>query len=257
LFHTELAKALAMLGKTDEALAAADEAVKIADADNRLYCRLLRVRLLGQGERTDQAVAEGMALLKDFTLPEDVRKIRYALSNVYSNARDLPHAEEQLLLLLKDEPNDATANNDLGYIWADQGKNLDEAERMIRKAIALDREQKQGNPERGKKGDVGVEDDKDNAAYLDSLGWVLFRRGRLEEAHDWMEKAAALPEGAEDPVVWDHLGDVRFRRNELDRARAAWEKAVHLYQTEQRRKPDERYREILHKLDLVKREASP
>jgi tetratricopeptide (TPR) repeat protein len=249
LFHTELAKALAMVGKADEALSEADSAVNLTDVDNRLFCKLLRVRLLGQVERTEQAVAEGQALLKEFSQPEELRKIRYALSNVYSGAKDLPRAEEQLLLLLQQDPNDATANNDLGYIWADQGKNLDEAERMIRKAIDLDREQK--------KGGAGAGEDQDNAAYLDSLGWVLFRRGRLDDARQWMEKAVALSDGAEDPVVWDHLGDVAFRRNEVDRARTAWEKAVRLYKTEQRRKPDNRYQEILHKLDLLKRAAQP
>jgi tetratricopeptide (TPR) repeat protein len=249
LFHTELAKALVMVGKAGEALTEADAAVNLTDVDNRLFCKLLRVRLLGQVERTEQAVAECQALFKEFPQPEELRKIRYTLSNVYSGAKDLPKAEEQLLLLLQQDPNDVTANNDLGYIWADQGKNLEEAERMIRKAIDLDREQK--------KGGAGVGQDPENAAYLDSLGWVLFRRGRLDDALLWMEKAAGMSDGADDPVVWDHLGDVCFRRNEVDRARAAWEKAVHLYESEQRRKPDDRFQEIRHKIELLKREGRP
>lgn len=247
LFHTDLAKALSVLGKNDEALAAADEAVKNADDDSRLYCRDLRVRLLGQAGQFDRAVSEGMALLKEFTQPKEVREIRYTLSNVYSTAKDFPKSEEQLQKILKDDPNDATANNDLGYIMADQGKNLDEAERMIRKAIDLDREQK--------KASTSPDDEKENAAYLDSLGWVLFRRGRFEEARTWMEKAAALLEGAEDPVVWDHLGDVYFRLHETARARTVWEKAVDLYKSEKRRKPDDRLQEIRHKLKLLEMES--
>ena len=54
-------------------------------------------------------------------------------------------------------------NNDLGYLYAEQGKNLEKAEAMIRKAVA---------------------DEPENSAYLDSLGWVLFKRGKAKEAID-------------------------------------------------------------------------
>jgi tetratricopeptide (TPR) repeat protein len=91
------------------------------------------------------------------------------LSTVYSAAKKSAEATEQLQLILEQDPNDATANNDLGYMWADEGKNLAEAEKLIRKALALDRE------ERTKGKAVGPDADRENAAYADSLGWVLFR----------------------------------------------------------------------------------
>jgi Flp pilus assembly protein TadD len=214
-----------------------------------LNCRLQHVRLLGQAERLEEAASACQALFQEFSQPDEVRRVRYTLSNLYSAAKDLPRAEAQLQLLLREDANDATANNDLGYIWADQGKNLAEAEGLIRKAIDLDREQKKGR--------AGVDDDQDNAAYLDSLGWVLFRRGRLDEARRWLEKASSLPDGADDPVVWDHLGDVYFRLHEVGQARRVWQKAAELYQGGKLRKPDERYQEILHKVKLLDREANP
>ena len=64
-------------------------------------------------------------------------------------------------------------------------------------------------------------EDNDNAAYIDSLGWVLFRKGQFESARAELEKAVALPDG-DDAVLWDHLGDVCFRLNQPDRARQAW-----------------------------------
>ena len=57
--------------------------------------------------------------------------------------------------------------NDLGYLWADENQHLQRAYRMIQKA---------------------VEGDPDNAAYRDSLGWVLYRLGRIDEEVAWTER---------------------------------------------------------------------
>src|SRR6516225_12019290 len=136
-----------------------------------------------RAERWQQATAEGQALLKEYTQPGEINETRHRLANVYSTMGDFVRAEEQLQLILKADPNDATANNDLGYYWADQGRNLEEAERLIRKALELDRLQKKSVAT------MMEEDNSDNAAFLDSLGWVLFRRGELEAARAQLEKA--------------------------------------------------------------------
>src|SRR5262249_34778338 len=143
-------------------------------------------------------------------------------------------AEDQLKRILENDPHDATANNDLGYIWADQSKNLDEAERMIRKALELDRKTKKNGAA------VGLDAGQDNGAFVDSLGWVLFHKGDLAGARRELEKAAALPSGAEDPVVFDHLGDVCFRQHDGAKAARYWKKALELYDAGFRRKTDER-----------------
>jgi len=161
---------------------------------------------------------------------------------VYSAAKDYAKAEEQLQILLENDANDATANNDLGYQWAEQGKNLEQAEKLIRKAIELDRKQRVTGTV------LGTDADRDNAAYVDSLGWVLFRRGRLDAARKELEKAVALPEGVEDPTVWDHLGDVCFRLGDKAKAKEAWTKAVELYEVAHERMIDDRYKEIKEKL---------
>jgi tetratricopeptide (TPR) repeat protein len=248
LFHSDLARALARLDRMDEALTEADNAVRLAADADRLNLHLMRIRLLGYGERFQQAEAECQALLKESTQPGDVMEIRYVLSYIYSTAREYPQAEEQLDVILKTDPNNATACNDLGYLWADQGKNLKEAEDLIRKALDLDRRQKQTGPPI-----AGADADKDNAAYVDSLGWVLFRRGRFDEARRELEKAAALPDG-EDPVIWDHLGDVYYRLEMTARAQESWQRALHLYEQEKRRKMDQRYKDLKHKLKLLETE---
>ena len=188
---------------------------------------------------------ECLALLKEYNTPGDVREVRMVLSMAYTSAHRPEKSEEQLLLVLKADPNDAAANNDLGYQWADRSKNLDEAERMIRKAVDLDRQQRT-------QGDALVLDgDQDNASYVDSLGWVLFRRSELAEARRELERAVSLQGGSDSPEVWDHLGDVYFRSQMPAKAGDAWRKAVQLYETV-RRRPDDRRPEIEEKLRQLK-----
>ncbi|HEX5273303.1 MAG TPA: tetratricopeptide repeat protein [Gemmataceae bacterium] len=241
-FRLQMAQALARLGKWADGLKEADAALAVAPDPSRLRCRETRVRILMMAERYEQAAAECKDLLKDYTAPDEVREIHHTLSVIYSSAHEYDKAEEQLKGMLDADPNDATANNDLGYLWAEQNKNLERAEAMIRKAIELDRKQRLTGTA------LDADSDRDNAAYVDSLGWVLFRRGRLDEARQELQKAVALPDGADDPAVWDHLGDVCARAGDGEKARAAWARAVELYEGGGERPKDDRYKEIKQKL---------
>jgi len=244
--YEDLSMAQMALGRTTEALAAADEVVpKAEDEASRLRYRLFRAEMLSQAGKHSDAAAECLSMLKEYNMAGDAREIRMVLSMVYSTAHDRAKSEEQLQLVLKADPDDATANNDLGYQWADGNKNLDEAERMIRKALDLDHKQRTT-------GDSLVLDgDQDNASYVDSLGWVLFRKGKLAEARAELERAISLQDGSDSPDVWDHLGDVYFRSEMPAKAGEAWQKAVSLYQTT-RRRPDDRLPEIQEKMRLLK-----
>jgi tetratricopeptide (TPR) repeat protein len=84
--------------------------------------------------------------------------------------------------------------------------NLDEAELMIRRAL-------EGEP--------------NNASYLDSLGWVEFRKGQFERALDDLQRAAKTAEH-EDSVVFEHLGDTYLKLNRTREALEAWQKALAL-----------------------------
>jgi tetratricopeptide (TPR) repeat protein len=240
-FNYYLAQALAELGDADEAIAAADAAIRQAGDANRLVTRLNKASVLGLLGRWDDAVGLCQKLLDEFDTPGDQSRIRYALAHAYWGAKKYPESEAELRTILDADPDHAGACNDLGYHLAEQGRNLDEAERLLRHAIAIDRadRRRSGDPE------------TDNAAYLDSLAWVLFHKGLIDPARQMLEKAAGMPEGATDPIVWDHLGDVLFRAGEKGKAKAAWERAAEFYTTNPRDKREGRLDEVKRKLKRI------
>ena len=105
--------------------------------------------------------------------------------------------------------------------------DLEQAEAMIRKAIA---------------------EDPENPAYLDSLGWVLFKRGKPQEALPPLEKAAESE--TVDATILDHLGDVYFKLHDLKKAQAAWKRAEEVAASS--KPPDRRLDDIRRKLTSLK-----
>jgi tetratricopeptide (TPR) repeat protein len=243
--YEDLALAQMALGRDAEALEAAEEVVrKAGDADSRLHYRLFRAEVSSRIGKQAESEAECVALLKEYNTAGDAREIRLVLSATYAAAHQHDKSEEQLLLVLKADGDDATANNDLGYQWADRSNNLVEAEKLIRKALELDRKQRNS-------GDALVLDaDQENASFVDSLGWVLFRQGKLLDARRELERAVSLQGGVDSPEVWDHLGDVYFRSEMPAKAGEAWRKAVDLYASTHHRS-DDRLPEIKEKLRLL------
>jgi tetratricopeptide (TPR) repeat protein len=237
-FHYHLALALAELGEADDAIAAADKAIMQSGGGNRLVYRLQKVHVYQRLEKWDDAVTLCRKLLGEFEEPGDRLRIRYTLSACYWGAGKRAEAEAELRSILDEDADHAGACNDLGYHLAEQGRNLDEAERLVRRAVAIDR------ADRRKSGDP----DSDSAAYLDSLAWVLFRREKLAEARDLLQQAAALSDGAHDGVVWDHLGDVFYRLGEKDKARAAWAEAEKQLTLDPRGKREGRLDDVKRKL---------
>jgi tetratricopeptide (TPR) repeat protein len=242
MFHRSLGMAYMYLGKMKECLAAYEAAVADSGKNEMLGSKRRLIDALSYAGQHDKALAECQALLKEYNRGEELREVRATLSTVYAAMGKHDLADKQLRLILENDPEDATANNDLGYGLADRNTDLDEAERMVRKAIDLDRKQRTTG-----RGLAGGEDE-DNAAYVDSLGWVLFRKGKLAEARAELEKASKLPTGDDDPVVWDHLGDVYYRLEMTDKAVTAWKKALSLYDARTRRMHADRYKEIRDKI---------
>jgi pentatricopeptide repeat protein len=177
---------------------------------------------------------------KDDRLTKDEKQdftaeINYTLSGVYLELNQIDKAANILQALLKDEPYNPTYNNDLGYVWADHDKNIDEAEKLIRKALAEDHWYRvadhYGWLERDwaactkEKLELKPEDDKDNASYVDSLGWVLFKKKQYKEAKKYLEKAVMEEEGKH-VEIYDHLGEACWALGEKKEAIEAWKKGI-------------------------------
>src|SRR5207244_3264653 len=114
-----------------------------------------------------------------------------------------------------------TYHNDLGYIWADHDKNLDESEKLIRKAVEMDREERKKLKEEGL---LDADDDRDNSAYLDSLAWVLYKKKNYAEAKKYLLEAIKSDDGKH-AEIYDHLADVHIALGEKKEAVEVWKKA--------------------------------
>ena len=106
----------------------------------------------------------------------------------YERIKQWPKAEADFKKALELYPDQPMVLNYLGYSWIDQGINLDEGFRMLRRA---------------------VEQRPTDGYIVDSLGWAYYRLGRFEDAVRVLERAVELR--ASDPVINDHLGDAYWR----------------------------------------------
>jgi tetratricopeptide (TPR) repeat protein len=209
IFYFYLAGALALEDRTDEALSAARTAAEMKKDSVRFRSRVAWVYF--HAKRYDEAVAEYLKIVNDcgnnYESDENrdsLKDVRMELSNICVLQKKAPQAVEWLEQVLDEFPDDVGAMNDLGYIWADEGRRLPQALTLIRKA---------------------AEAEPDNGAYRDSLGWVLYRLGRWSEAIAELQKAAELQPDGE---IYDHLGEAYARFHQADKARDAWEKAAEL-----------------------------
>jgi tetratricopeptide (TPR) repeat protein len=225
-----LAQSRALAGNLEAALESVEEALKLNPNDQEALRDALRMKgaYLSRLGRNEDGIAFYKDLLERHPNDEEVTKLAHSgLSIIYVNLDQLDKGEAELEILLERYPDDPGVNNDLGYLYADQGKNLEKAEAMIRKAVA---------------------EEPENPAYLDSLGWVLFKQGKVQESVEPLEKAAK--EGTADPTILDHLGDVYFKLRDLKKAQEAWRKAEQLANAA--KPPDKRLADIRKKLDSLK-----
>jgi tetratricopeptide (TPR) repeat protein len=163
------------------------------------------------------------------TKTEYENDIRYMLSGIYIDLDQVDKAVGELETLLKRDPDNPSYNNDLGYVLADHDRKLPDAEKLIRKAIDLER------AERKKKPGLKPDENRDNAAYLDSLGWVLFKMKKYDDAKKYLQQAAQEKDGQHVEIL-DHLADVHLVMGEKAEAVKVWKKALTLETKSKREK---------------------
>ncbi|HEY7327505.1 MAG TPA: tetratricopeptide repeat protein [Gemmataceae bacterium] len=223
--------AVALQGDADRAVKLIDDVLRDqSDGWLGLDLKARAFRFAGKNEDAIKAYEDEIQRLKEDNdlkkkeKEDQIDSVNYAESGVYIELDQVDKAVEKLKDLLAKHPDDPTYNNDLGYVWADHDMNLAESEKMVRKALEQDRKRRQeANPK------LKPEEIKDTGAYLDSLGWVLYKQKKYVEAKRYLRQAVQnmVEEDENESIeIYDHLGDVLLALGQKAEAVEVWKKGV-------------------------------
>ena len=195
------------LGKTERSISILKAAVT-GDRDNAyLYQRI------GDSYRRARNFTQGRdSYMKALALGNNTGALHRNLGMALEQLGEDLAAERHLLRALELNPSDAYALNYLGYWWADEGRNLEQAIGLIERA---------------------VEERPGSGFFVDSLGWVHFKLGDPQKAVGYLERATELEPS--DPEITGHLGDVYWVLGRYDEARFKWRLALSLSADEEER----------------------
>ncbi len=124
------------------------------------------------------------------------------LGSAYNGSKDYPKSDNAYQQALNINPQDHQTLNNYSYFLSLRKENLEAAEKMARKVVSMS---------------------PDNATYLDTYAWVLYMRGKYEEAKTQIERAIEV--GEPSAINFDHYGDILYRLGQVDQAVAQWKKA--------------------------------
>ncbi len=166
--------------------------------EEQVQITLTEAALLRDAQRHREAYTVLTTALKR---TPDEPNLLYDTAMAAARLHRLAGVETHLKRLIELQPNHAHAHNALGYTWVERNVRLDEAQPLIERAHELA---------------------PDDAAIIDSVGWLYFRRGKLPEAKKMLEQAFKLRPDAD---VGAHLGEVLWLLGERDTARTVWRQA--------------------------------
>src|SRR5438876_1083651 len=191
-------------GRLEDALKLANNLLKKTEKanDEDLDVLSAMVSVYQRAKRVDDAQNVLNRAVQRFPNEEQVH---FFQSSVYEKQKKYSDAENAFRKALEIQKDDPAVLNYLGFMFADRGIRLEEAEAMIQKAVQAD---------------------PTNGAYLDSLGWVYFKQNRLDRAEEYLKKAIIFLNS--DSNIHDHLGDLYFKTKRYDEARAEWNKTLQL-----------------------------
>jgi tetratricopeptide (TPR) repeat protein len=155
-----------------------------------------------QEEKTDYAAAAD-TIQQGITIDPKNGRLHFRLGVVFDKWGRKADSIKSMKTAIELEPDNANALNYLGYTYADLGRELDEAERLIREALKF----------------------KPNDGYItDSLGWVYYQRGEYDKALTILKKASKLV--PEDPIILEHVGDTYLKLDDRQNALRYYRKSL-------------------------------
>lgn len=195
--RSALANLLARQGRLEEGRRVLQDAAALQPERTTAYVIAESGILLKQGKPAEASALLERALDKS---PED-GELLYEAGMVAERANQLELMETHLRKLIRLKPDHAHAYNALGYTFADRNIRLDEAESLLLRALSL----------------AG-----DDAAILDSVGWLYFRKGQFTQAIEYLQKSYAR---LQDDEVAAHLVEALWAAGRKDEAMRLLEKA--------------------------------
>jgi tetratricopeptide (TPR) repeat protein len=150
---------------------------------------------------------EGVYKLLDNALKQrpDHVDLLYDRAMAAEKINKLDVAEADLRKVIKLKPDYAHAYNALGYTLVEKTDRINEAAELLEKALSLA---------------------PDDAFILDSVGWLHYRKGNLDKAREYLERAWKL---RQDPEIAAHLGEVLWMKGSRDEASRLWDTSLQSY----------------------------
>jgi len=202
LVQLRQAALLSKLGKIDKALAVVDALQK--SSPDRPESYTLRADILRDAKRFPEAVQAYTDAIARIGKPSgDSWALFYQRGIAYDQSKQPEKGEKDFLHALELAPDQPFVLNYLGYSWTEQGRNLDRAHKMIERAVAL-------RP--------------DDAAIVDSLGWLELKQGNTKGAVQLLQRAVELEPA--DPTLNGHLGDAYWAAGRKLEAQFQWRRAL-------------------------------
>lgn len=247
-------------GETKEVLETLDKLIK--KSDGLFLYHQMKARILVDAEKYEDAVKEYGSIIESIQDNENIEKetkdkyvrgAKYGLSGVYVTMNKIDEGTKILRELVKEDPENATFKNDLGFILCDNDREIEESEKLIRSAIELDLKARKKAADEGKIGkDEAI---KPNAAYVDSLGWVLYKQKKYDEAlKNLLESAGSDDEESNHIEIWDHVGDCYLAMGKKKEALETFQKALKMEDVT--KKDGERRKKVTEKMKKLKAEIT-
>ena len=198
------ASVLADMGKVDEAAAEVRSLIR-GDNDRETLLALAQIYEKGKNHAEQAKALEAAEKLS--ASDPDKATVAFMRGAMYEKMKDFARAEAEFRKVLALDPDNASALNYLGYMLADRGVRLDEAQKLVSRALELE---------------------PNNGAYLDSLAWVYYQQNKLADAESLLLRA--LDRIGKDPTVHEHLGDVYFKQGKTREAIVQWQASLQEWQ---------------------------